>query len=597
MDYTLFWIIYAFEILGASISQQLKSGECLGRVCVPRLLCRPGSTIVRCDALRRAVANQDEADSVAVRWRRVRCAKFLSCDCRLQPATEKKNKYSSSQPNASHYCGASFRQASSALGSVPVIIMMMMMMMMMYLSIASHFFERGNGQLYLSNDNVACLQLSADDFLELEQLEDLRLENNRLRSLNGSLLPLRSLRYLNVSNNQLTEFSLQEIRGLKNIRVLDLSYNSISQLAGQMEDIRWISSAMWVVKGGGNEIPEKTRRTASSSSTMPTCENPVTRPGIEPRSPWWKANVLIAQPPWPHQSLMRHGLVKICEWWRDGDIEYVVEVSDTSYMYQVTALTKSYGAAVAHWLGRSPPTTAIRTRSPAGSLPDSRMWESCWTMAACRRALSGHPRFPHPCIPAPFHPRVSFHVTFGDDGYLSVPNLVESETRVLDLKLEHNNIHSLAGSLTGLHGLRKLSLSHNGLQEITPDDLIGLDELRFLDISNNHLSTLEETSKTFLPSLERLIANNNFLTTLDKDFHGLPALCYADLSNNLIEVVGSELASKTHCRILGVVGTLRIEMLGNPIFCTTELAKMMRAMNNTKLLGVTCPTMEVINVE
>ncbi|XP_063235171.1 protein artichoke [Bacillus rossius redtenbacheri] len=176
-------------------------------------------------------------------------------------------------------------------------------------------------------------------------------------------------------------------------------------------------------------------------------------------------------------------------------------------------------------------------------------------------------------------------------------NLVEAETRVLDLRLEHNNLRSLAGSLMGLQGLRKLSLSHNGLQAISPDDLIGLDDLRFLDVSNNHLSTLEETSKTFLPSLERLIASNNFLTTLDKDFHGLPALCYADLSNNLIEVVGRELASAPHCRLLGVAGTLRVELQGNPIFCTPDLASTMRAMNNTKLLGVTCPVAEVVSVE
>ncbi|KAJ8889709.1 hypothetical protein PR048_009210 [Dryococelus australis] len=71
------------------------------------------SSAMRCDALRGAVANQDEANSVAARRRQLRCAKFLRCDCRRQPATEKKkkkknkNKYSSSQPNASHYCGSS----------------------------------------------------------------------------------------------------------------------------------------------------------------------------------------------------------------------------------------------------------------------------------------------------------------------------------------------------------------------------------------------------------------------------------------------------------------------------------------------------------
>ncbi|KAJ8877431.1 hypothetical protein PR048_021885 [Dryococelus australis] len=52
-------------------------------------------------------------------------------------------------------------------------------------------------------------------------------------------------------------------------------------------------------KGGGKrEIPEKTRRPATSSGTIPTCENPgVNQPGNQPDSPNWEANRLTAQPP------------------------------------------------------------------------------------------------------------------------------------------------------------------------------------------------------------------------------------------------------------------------------------------------------------
>ncbi|KAJ8881045.1 hypothetical protein PR048_017518 [Dryococelus australis] len=35
------------------------------------------------------------------------------------------------------------------------------------------------------------------------------------------------------------------------------------------------------------EIPEKTRRPTASAGTIPTCENPLTRPGTELDSPWW----------------------------------------------------------------------------------------------------------------------------------------------------------------------------------------------------------------------------------------------------------------------------------------------------------------------
>ncbi|KAJ8894888.1 hypothetical protein PR048_000195 [Dryococelus australis] len=71
---------------------------------------------------------------------------------------------------------------------------------------------------------------------------------------------------------------------------------------------------------------------------------------------------------------------------------------------------------LAQWLAHSPPTKAIRVRSAAGSLPDFRMWESCWTTPLAGRVFSGCFRYPRPCIPAPLHPRVSFHVMFRDDG-------------------------------------------------------------------------------------------------------------------------------------------------------------------------------------
>ncbi|KAJ8875014.1 hypothetical protein PR048_022904 [Dryococelus australis] len=47
---------------------------------------------------------------------------------------------------------------------------------------------------------------------------------------------------------------------------------------------------------GKREIPEKTHRPAASSGTISTCENPeVSRPGIEPGSPWWEASSLTAK--------------------------------------------------------------------------------------------------------------------------------------------------------------------------------------------------------------------------------------------------------------------------------------------------------------
>lgn len=75
---------------------------------------------------------------------------------------------------------------------------------------------------------------------------------------------------------------------------------------------------------------------------------------------------------------------------------------------------------------------------------------------------------------------------------------MDVETRVLELRLDHNRILSLGGALMGLHGLLRLNLSNNQLQQISPDDLIGLEDLRLLDVSHNHITTLEETSKVCL---------------------------------------------------------------------------------------------------
>lgn len=78
-------------------------------------------------------------------------------------------------------------------------------------------------------------QLTEDEFTEAEKLAELDIAYNQLKTLNGSLRSLKSLRYLNLTHNFMTEFSLQEIKGLKRLSVIDLSYNKISLITGNME--------------------------------------------------------------------------------------------------------------------------------------------------------------------------------------------------------------------------------------------------------------------------------------------------------------------------------------------------------------------------
>ncbi|XP_011882957.1 PREDICTED: leucine-rich repeats and immunoglobulin-like domains protein 1 [Vollenhovia emeryi] len=82
-------------------------------------------------------------------------------------------------------------------------------------------------------------ELNANDFLEAELLEDLELGHNSLKSLGGvdndvngssALYPLRSLKCLNLTHNELREFSLASLRGLRELKMLDLSNNRIARL-------------------------------------------------------------------------------------------------------------------------------------------------------------------------------------------------------------------------------------------------------------------------------------------------------------------------------------------------------------------------------
>ncbi|KAM3968689.1 leucine-rich repeat-containing larval translucida [Aphomia sociella] len=162
----------------------------------------------------------------------------------------------------------------------------------------------------------------------------------------------------------------------------------------------------------------------------------------------------------------------------------------------------------------------------------------------------------------------------------NMENLVDVETRVLELRLDHNYLMNLGGALMGLHGLLRLNLSNNQLQQISPDDLIGLEDLKLLDISHNQITSLEETSKTFLPSLEELIAHHNNITLLDKDFHGLPSLCLADLSYNQIQSVNYDLVSKSRCIINGVPSILKIYLQDNPVLCSEHLYELIKILDN-----------------
>ena len=68
--------------------------------------------------------------------------------------------------------------------------------------------------------------------------------------------------------------------------------------------------------------------------------------------------------------------------------------------------------------------------------------------------------------------------------------------------------------------------------------------------------------KTFLSSLHELRAQNNKLSILERDFYGLPTLCYANLANNEIKSLSFDLVSRTRCKLHGIPDILKINLQG-----------------------------------
>lgn len=223
-------------------------------------------------------------------------------------------------------------------------------------------------------------------------------------------------------------------------------------------------------------------------------------------------------------------------------------------------------------------------------------------------------------------------------------NVVDQDLYFVELRLDHNLLKSLDGALMNLNRMKTLDVSFNKIKWISSDDLIGLDDLESLDVSHNYLQTLEETSmvieiifipkqsdecswqfrftffQTFLPKLEKLYCSYNNLSKLERDFHGFPGLCFADLSNNHITHISAELVVKTRCNSHGVTNKLEILLQGsifmtiwtvksgesfktykfkttifrfilwpeNPILCMDELSKLFAQMEaqETRLLGI-----------
>ncbi|KAH8375183.1 hypothetical protein KR200_000790 [Drosophila serrata] len=149
---------------------------------------------------------------------------------------------------------------------------------------------------------------------------------------------------------------------------------------------------------------------------------------------------------------------------------------------------------------------------------------------------------------------------------------------LLELQLDNNRIDSLNGALAGLGNLRILSLAENRLEHLQVGDFDGMHRLEILDLTGNQLAELKPMETTLLPNLKILKVAYNNITKLEQDFKGLPVLCQANLTNNQISTISSELVTNTRCKNHNVPGKLEIHLDDNPIMCDVRLNELCRLM-------------------
>ncbi|KAJ8880627.1 hypothetical protein PR048_017097 [Dryococelus australis] len=143
------------------------------------------------------------------------------------------------------------------------------------------------------------------------------------------------------------------------------------------------------------DIPEKKKH----AGVIPTCENSKAAPqGIEPGLFRCKASDLAATPPW-------HRVLQNPHWGCGGAMARPLACHQSQIV-----ITTGVGAVARALASHHGDPGSI----PSRFTPESSHVRILLDDAACQRVFSGYSCFPRPCIPAPLHPRVSFHVMSGE---------------------------------------------------------------------------------------------------------------------------------------------------------------------------------------
>ncbi|KAJ8876213.1 hypothetical protein PR048_024123 [Dryococelus australis] len=183
---------------------------------------------------------------------------------------------------------------------------------------------------------------------------------------------------------------------------------TVARIAPSLLDLgrsfRWLLTARSREPMRVNEEITESRKTGDPRDNSPTIgivrhdphmqKSGVTWPEREPGSHRWEVSRLTAQPPRPPVYIKEGDILGggIC-------LRFFFENETCDILWAILCWENSQMgvlAAVVKRLDYSPPTKASRVRSPAGSLPDFRMWESCRTMPLVGRIYRGTPVSPAP---------------------------------------------------------------------------------------------------------------------------------------------------------------------------------------------------------
>uniref|UniRef100_A0A336M1P0 CSON015586 protein n=1 Tax=Culicoides sonorensis TaxID=179676 RepID=A0A336M1P0_CULSO len=121
---------------------------------------------------------------------------------------------------------------------------------------------------------------------------------------------------------------------------------------------------------------------------------------------------------------------------------------------------------------------------------------------------------------------------------LLIDHVFAESTKLEKADFSRNNIVEIApDAFRRSKSLKALDVSSNNLREI-PESLSYLEELKDLDVSFNQLTDLKPSIVAAWRNLEELRASNNKLPILEHGaFRNLPYLQYLDLSSNELEVI------------------------------------------------------------